>query len=176
MMFNADELVESVGGSLSATGYTSDMDITVPGVRTIYFVQRPLIMKVRNLCAFIDLPEVILDWKTAREFFEFIRRSLMQKYGDAVLWKELELCFIVFCEAKSFKMLETDGDKVVKKGSFELESMLGTFFINKENYNVLVHSPKGLHFSKDHLNKIKDHVFKWCQAQKDVHDNGRTRI
>ena len=175
-MFNGVQLITAIDDVLKNSGYVSDMGITVPDVRAIYFVKKPLVLKVRNLCAFIDLPEIIVDPKTAREYFEFVRKCLMQKYGDAFLWKELELCFIVFCEDASFKMLKVEGDKVVQKASFELNAMLGTFFINKTNYDVILQSTWGLHFSGQHLTALKDQVFTWCNKQKESIEDNRPNI
>ncbi|OGX36399.1 MAG: hypothetical protein A3C36_02185 [Omnitrophica WOR_2 bacterium RIFCSPHIGHO2_02_FULL_52_10] len=175
-MFNGVQLIKILDDVLKNTGYVSDMEIAVPDVRAIYFVRKPLVLKVRNLCAFIDLPEVIMDRNTAKEYFEFIRKCLMQKYGDAFLWKELELCFIVFCEDESFKMLKEEGDKVVHKASFELNAMLGTFFINKSNYDVILQSTWGLHFSGQHLQAFKDLIFTWCNKQKEAIENNRPDI
>jgi len=175
-MFDGGQLVDLIDDVLKKTGYVSDLEITVPDVRSVYFVQKPLILKVRNLCAFIELPKVIVDRATAREHFEFIRKSLMQKYGDAFLWKELELCFIVFCEDKSYRMLKAEGDKVVQKSSFQLNAMLGTFFINKTTYEVILQTTWGLHFSPEHLKILKDIIFSWCEKQKGMHGDGRTKF
>ena len=175
-MFNGGQLISAIDNVLKKNGYISDLQITVPDVRAIYFVKQPLVLKVRNLCAFIDLPEVIKDRKTAKEYFDFIQKCLMQKYGDAFLWKELELTFIVFCEDKSFQMLKKEGDKVVHKASFELNAMLGTFFINKTNYDVVLQSTWGLHFSGRHLKILKDKVFTWCHKQKESNEGNPANV
>jgi hypothetical protein len=175
-MFNGVQLISLMGEVLKKTGYVSDLQIAVPDVRAIYYVKKPVVLKVRNLCAFIDLPELIVERVTAKEYFEFIRKCFLQRYGEAFFWKELELCFVVFCEDESFAMLKKEGDKVVRKASFELNAMLGTFFIKKSNYDVILQSTWGLHFSGQHLKALKDLIFTWCYKQKESLEDNRANV
>lgn len=165
-MADYTELIEKIDKKLAEFQYGRDLEVFIPHVQYIAYVQNPGLFKVKNLCAVINMPADIRDILTAKRFFEFIRKSLLDKYGDAFLWKELEICFVVLCEHKLFEIFKADDGKAVDQASFSLNAMLGTCFVDRENLDYFARSTWGIYFSGEHFRALNTIVSEWCEGKK----------
>jgi hypothetical protein len=164
MTINTTDLLTRIDKLLADFGYTKEKDISIPDVIYISYIKKPSPMKVRNLCAVIEVPDKIKDGMTAKMFFGFIRNSLLEKYGDAFLWKELEICFVILCQNNFFELIKKDEGKVVDQAAFSLNAMMGTCFINTDNKEHFPKSTWGIYFSGDHYKALHDTVSQWCKS------------
>ena len=89
------QLIEQLAAQLERFDYVRDDNIVTPNVIYILYVKNPMPFKVRNLCALLDIPSEVKENSSAKEYFKNIQRSLLIKYGHALFWKELEICFVV---------------------------------------------------------------------------------
>jgi len=165
-MTDYNDLLAGIEKKLGEYEYFNDIAISIPNVIQIMYLKNKTIFKVKNLCAVIDMPENIVDQSTAKRFFGFLKGSLLDKYGDAFLWKELEMCFVVFCHDELFKMLKADESLIMSQASFSLSALMGTCLINKETFENEYQSSWGLYFSGDHLKSVNEVVQKWCEIKK----------
>jgi len=165
------DLIVTLNARLKEFNYAEDPKITIPNIHYISYIKDRSIFKVKNLCAVIDLPGNMVDLNTAGNFVKFLKKSLLDQYGDAFLWKELEMCFVVFCNSRLYKLLEESNGKIMNETSFSLSAMLGTFFINKETLESFSISTWGIYFSGDHFKAI-DQIVKQWRDQKKVFQDG----
>jgi len=163
------ELIQSLNAKLEEFQYGSDTEISIPNVQYISYVKEKSFFKVKNLCAMIDMPNDIVDDSKANSFFTVLKKSLLKQYGDAFLWKELEMCFVVLCNNELYKLLESNQGKTMEKVGFSLNALLGTSFVNKVNFNTFATSTWGLHFSGDHFKAVISVVEQWCKDRKQEH-------
>lgn len=172
-----EELINLLTKELDRFHYERKDDDSISHVGYISYVVNPHPLKVRNLCAFIELPDSIKEQYAAKNFFNTIRNSLLLKYGNAFLWKELEMCFIVACEHDLYQLFKNDGGRVVAHEGFSLNAMMGTCFIDKSNYDHFHQSTWGLYFSGEHFKVVSDAVDQWCARRKEktasVNDQNR---
>jgi len=166
-----EQLIEDLNKQLERFKYAMKDDIAIPDVGYISYVKNPHPLKVRNLCALMDVPDSIKETGAAKNFFNSIRNNLLLKYGNAFLWKELEICFVVGCENDLYQNLKEDGGKILVHEGFSLNAMLGTSFINRKNFDCFHHSTWGLYFSGEHFKVVKEVVEQWCNRQK----NGQSK-
>lgn len=160
------ELIKCLDTKLAEFGYAGDSQISIPNIKYIAYIKNVNVFKVKNLCAVIDMPDNIVDSMTAKRFFTFLKSSLLDQYGEAFLWKELEMCFVVLCRDKLYGILKNSEGKVMSQASFSLNAMMGTFFINKDTLDHFAESTWGLYFSGDHFRAVHKVVGEWCGHQK----------
>lgn len=165
-MIDYTSLITDLDEKLSEYHYVSDSEIVIPNVQYISYIIDKSIFKVKNLCAVIDLPGNMIDIGTTKHFIQFLKKSLLDKYGDAFLWKELEMCFVVLCTDALYKALKADEGKVMNEASFSLKTMLGTCFINTEVIDSFAVSTWGVYFSGDHFQAINQIVTGWSEDKK----------
>ena len=165
------DLIARIDKKLKEFNYFDDPDITIPNIRYISYVKDRSLFKVRNLCAVIDLPDNMVNLNTTGNFMRFLKKSLLDQYGDAFLWKELEMCFVVFCSGHLYQLLKANNGKIMNETSFSLNAMLGTFFINKETLEHFSVSTWGLYFSGDHFTAIYQVVKTWQEEEKSFKEN-----
>lgn len=165
-MFNYAQLIDQLNTQLEQFGYVSEDEITIPSATHISYVKNAAILKVRNLYVVLEVPSEIKENASAKIFFKKLKGSLLNKYGQAFLWKELEMCFVVVCEHDLYQALERDGGEAAAEAGFYLSSMMGTCFIDKTTFDYFFHSTWGLHFSGDHYKTIREVVTEWCEGQK----------
>ena len=169
-MTDFNELKLLLSNRLEEFSYKEETEISIPDVKYIAHMKRPKLLKPKHLFAIIDMPENITGLKTARHFFTFIRNSLLDNYGDALLWKELEISFIVICGDEFFQRSKADGGVVIDVASFSMSSMLGVCYIDKTNLEHFVHSTWGLYFSGDTFKMIVEVTEKWIKEKKSTND------
>ena len=169
MITDFSELIQSLNAKLEEFQYGSDTEISIPNVQYISYVKEKSFFKVKNLCAMIDMPNDIVDDSKANSFFTVLKKSLLKQYGDAFLWKELEMCFVVLCNNELYKLLESNQGKTMEKVGFSLNALLGTSFVNKVNFNTFATSTWGLHFSGNHFKAVISVVEQWCKDRKQEH-------
>jgi len=160
------ELIQCLDEELTEFGYCSDAKIAIPNIHYISYISSSNLLKTKNLCAVIDMPSTIIDLATAKSFFTFLKQCLLAQYGDAFLWKELEMCFIVLCDDKLYEILKRNEGKVASQASFSLSSLLGTNFVNKETFDNFFISTWGVYLSGDHIKATNEIVEQWCESQK----------
>lgn len=165
-MIDFEDLKVLLSNCLEELSYKEETKITIPDVKYIAHTEGTKLLKVKHLFAIIDVPDNIVELKTAKHFFTFIRSSLLDNYGDAVLWKELEISFIVISDNELYEIIKTDEGKVVDVASFSMNSMLGVCFIDKSNLNYFLHSTWGLYFSGDDFKAIAAVTEKWIEGKK----------
>lgn len=164
-MADYSDLIQQLDTKLNEFNYIRDNEIAIPNILYVTYVRSSGILRAKNLCAVIDMPDNIVDISTGSRFFKFVKESLLEKYGDAILWKELEMCLIVLCEEKLYDIFEADEGKVTNQASFSLNALLGTAFINKKTLKSFGVSTWGIYFSGDHFKSINAIVEKWCEDQ-----------
>lgn len=167
-MFNYENLIEQLNAQLLKFEYTAEDETNTSDVRYVSYIKNPHPLKVRNLCALIDLPSTITENTLARSFFHDLRSHLLKKYGNAFFWKELEICFVVVCENNIYQILKKDGGNAVSEAGFYLSSMMGTSFIDKTTFDCFHHSSWGLYFSSIHHKAIRETVTVWCEQQNNI--------
>ena len=160
------DLIEAINTKLKEFEYTEEPNISIANVLYISYVKVKNPFKVRNLCALISLPVDVQDIKTAKRVLDTVRRSILNQYGEAFLWKELEMVYIILADSNLYKLLEIDDGKVVDESGFSLNAMLGSSFINKDNYDNFSHSNWGVYFSSRHFKELKIIIENWCAQKK----------
>jgi hypothetical protein len=160
------QLIEQLHSRLEEFEYTAEDEISFLDAVYISYVKNASILKVRNLCALLEMPGAIKNTASAKVFFEDFRRCLLAKYGQAFLWKELEMCFVVVCEHDMYQLLKEDEGEVAAEAGFYLSSMMGTCFIDKTTFDYFYHSTWGLYFSGDHYKAVREVVADWCENQR----------
>jgi hypothetical protein len=165
-MIDYTGLISSLDINLSEFNYINEPMISIPNIEYIGYIKDRNIFKVKNLCSVIDLPDNMTDINTAKNFIKFLKKSLLEQYGDAFLWKELEMCFVVLCNNTLYNLVKANGGKFMNEASFSLNAMLGTCFINKKNVDKFSFSTWGLYFSGDHFSAVDDIVDKWIKEVK----------
>jgi len=166
MATDYSELLQRLNKKLAELNYSCDDQILIPNVQLIAYIKWNNILKSKNLCAFIDMPTKIVDISTAKNFFKFVKESLLNQYGDALLWKELEMFFVVSCDTELYEVLKQDEGKAVNQASFSLNSLLGTCFIDKNTFDNFVVSTWGVYYSGNHFIAINNIVDQWCEERK----------
>ncbi len=159
-------LIEELNTNLEKFDYAKEDNNIFSNVRYITYIRKPHPLKVRNLVAVLDMPSEIIKNLEAKTYFQDIRSSLLLKYGDAFLWKELEICFVVLCEHNLYSILKEDEGKAVAQAGFSLNSMMGTCFINKTTFENFNQSTWGIYFSGDHYTAIRETVNQWCTQKR----------
>ncbi|MBN1869601.1 MAG: hypothetical protein JW847_03375 [Candidatus Omnitrophica bacterium] len=170
-MIDYTDLIIALDNKLKEFNYVMDPQITIPNIQYVSYINDRSIFKVKNLCSVIDLPDNMIDLNTARNFMQFLKKSLLEQYGDAFLWKELEMCFVVLCNDKLYASLKNNNGKIMDETSFSLSAMLGTCFINKEAIDAFSVSTWGVYFSGDHFKAIDGIVKRWSDEKKKAHEN-----
>ncbi|MCK5015078.1 MAG: hypothetical protein KAS66_14810 [Candidatus Omnitrophica bacterium] len=165
-MIDYTGLIRSLDVNLSEFNYINEPMISIPNILYVAYIKDRSIFKVKNLCSVIDLPDNMIDINTAKNFMKFLKKSLLAQYGDAFLWKELEMCFVVLCNDKLYKLLKASGGKIMNEASFSLSAMLGTCFINKETIDNFSASTWGIYFSGDHFAAVDKIVKQWIKEIK----------
>ena len=160
------DLVNVVNERLKKFNYGADQEIKIPNIVFITYVKRPNLLKVRNLCAIVDIPSHLKDFSMIQGLFKNIETGLLNKYGNAFLWKELEIIYIVFSSPEIFKIIQDHGGKVINQTAFSLNSMMGLSFINKGDHNYFTYSNWGLYFCGDHLKEVDALVKEWCSSKR----------
>lgn len=159
-------LIQELSAELEKFDYIKEENDIFPSVRYISYIKKPRPLKVRNLVAVLDMPSEIIRNFEAKNYFQDIRSRLLMKYGDAFLWKELEICFVVLCEHNLYGILNKDEGKAVSQAGFSLNSMMGTCFINKTTFENFSQSTWGIYFSGDHYTAIRKTVDQWCKQKR----------
>lgn len=165
-MLSYDQLIYQLNMHLEQFGYVVENEITIPNATHVSYVKNETILKVRNLYALLEMPSGINENASAKIFFKEFKGCLLNKYGQAFLWKELEMCFVVVCEHDLYQALERDGGQAAAEAGFYLSSMMGTCFIDKTTFDYFFHSTWGIHFSGEHYKTIREVVVDWCEEQK----------
>jgi len=160
------QLIEQLTTQLEKFGYSREDNIDTPNISYILYVDKPPLLKVRNLCALLDIPSVIKENSSAKNYFKNVQKSLLSRYGDALLWKELETCFVVLCDHDLYDILKSDGGEAVTHANFSLNTMMGTCFIDKTTFDNFNQSAWGIYFSSDHYTTVRETVANWCKQQK----------
>jgi len=167
-MIDVLQLIEKLDQCLSEFEYSSDREVSIPDVRFVSYVKKHNVLKTRNLCALVDIPDNIENIEMLRKLFEYVKKSLLNKYGEAFLWKELEVCLVILCHHEAYQLIEKDDGKAAEAASFSLNAMLGTCFIDKQTLDHFERSTWGLHFSGDHFKAVSETVALWCEGQKSM--------
>ena len=168
-MIDYTSLIQALDTKLNEFNYINEPLIAIPNVKYVSYVKDRGIFKVKNLCSVIDLPDNMLDISTAKNFMKFLKKSLLDQYGDAFLWKELEMCFVVLCTDTLYKVLKDNDGKIMNEASFSLNAMLGACFINKEVMDSFSMSTWGIYFSGDHFKAVDKIVKQWSEEKKAAH-------
>ena len=161
------DLIRCINEKLKEFSYLEDPAITIPNILYISYVKVKNPFKVRNLCALLSVPENVKDVQMAKRFLDTIRRSVLNKYGEAFLWKELEMIYIILCDDQLYSQLKRDDGKVLDESGFSLNAMLGSTFINKGNHELFSHSNWGIYFSGRHFKELTQAIEKWCLNKKE---------
>ncbi|MBZ0165255.1 MAG: hypothetical protein K8I00_00510 [Candidatus Omnitrophica bacterium] len=160
------ELFDRITEGLKPYGYVESRDTIHDGVDYIAYVENPPPLKVRNLCAVLKPPSVVRSNAAAKAFFSKVRNGLLNKYGNAIIWKELEICFVVLCEDEIYQEMKSDDGKASAEAQFSLNAMMGTVFVNTSTFEHFEHSTWGLYFSGNHYKALNKVVEDWCAEQK----------
>lgn len=165
-MLKHSELIQCLDEKLSEFNYSRDTVISIPGIHYIASIKSKNIFQFKNLCAFIEMPKEIVDKATAKSFVDFLKKCLLKQYGVAVLWKELEMFFVVSCDTKLYEILKQDEGKIINHSSLSLITLLGVWFIDRNTFDNFAKSTWGLHFSGNHFSAINEIVTQCCEGQK----------
>ena len=160
------ELLEQLDEKLKTLHYSEADRHGIPNVSFVSYIKNPQTFKVRNLCAVLDLPDDTTDQKTAQRFFDFVRKSLLDKYGEALLWKELEVSLVIICGHELFEIVYKKDGKMIHEPSFAMSSIMGACFIDRQTYDHISYHTFGLFFSSDHFKAIDAVVTQFCNKQK----------
>ena len=160
------ELVNGINEKLKEFNYYQEPNVTIANVFYIAYVKEKSPFKVRNLCAVINFSADVKDIKRAKVLLDTIRRSLLNQYGEAFLWKELEIIYVILAEENLFNVLKSDDGKVVDESGFTLNSLLGSFFINRKSNDAFSHSSWGVYFSGKHFKELQKALENWCAQKK----------
>jgi len=162
-MLNQEQLIEQIHSRLEKFNYSREAAVPISNVHYIAYIKKGGILSIKNLCAVVEVPDHVESNTAAKEYFGNIKKMLLQKYGDAFLWKELEMCFVVICSEKLYDILKVDEGNAVDQASFSLNAMLGTSFINRKTLENFPHSTWGLYFSGDHFKAVLEAVDQFCK-------------
>ena len=165
-MIDHASLIQTLDAKLNEFNYVREPVITIPNIEYISYMKDKSVFKVKNLCSVIDLPDNMVDIGMAKNFMKFLKKSLLDQYGDAFLWKELEMCFVVLCSDRLYKVLQPNEGKIMSEASFSLNAMLGTCFINKEVIDSFSVSTWGIYFSGEHFKAVDKIVTQWINEKK----------
>jgi len=166
MAIDKQEIIEQLNQTLAPFNYDQDKEISIPDVWYISYVGKKNVLKIRNLCAVISISQNTIDTNMAKKLFEYIRSKLLKKYGDAILWKELEIVFVVLCHTQIFKALQENEGRDIDQIGFSMSSMLGSLFINTETFEYFGHSNWGIYFSSEHYKAVTKDLSAWCEQKK----------
>ena len=164
-MLDHFKLIDRLNTKLTEFNYSRDTVISIPSVHYITSIKQKKIFQCKNLCTFIEIPSKIIDKITAKYFFEFLKKCLLVQYGNAILWKELEMFFVVSCDTKLYGILKQDEGRVINQTSFSLIALLGVCVIDKNTLDNFARSTWGLHFSGEHFSAINEIVTQFCDGQ-----------
>ena len=164
-MLDNFKLIDRLNTKLTEFKYSRNTVISIPSVHYITLIKQKNLFKCKNLCAFIEIPSKITDIITARYFLEFLKKCLLNQFGNALLWKELEMFFIVSCDTKLYEILKQDEGKLMNQTSFSLIALLGVCVIDKNTLDSFARSTWGLHFSGEHFSAINEIVTQFCDGQ-----------
>ena len=160
------DIIGCMNEKLKEFNYWQEPNVTIANVLYISYVKEKSPLKVRNLCALVDLPLDVKDLNMAKRVLDTIRRSLLNKYGEAFLWKELEMMYVILSDRQSYNLLKIDDGRAVDESGFSLNAMMGSSFINKETFDSFSHSNWGIYFSGKHFKELAKTIEKWCLDKK----------
>jgi len=166
-MIDSLQLIEKLDKRLAEYQYSSDREASIPDVLFVSYVKKHNVFKTRNLFAVVEIPDNVVEIEPLKRLFGSVKKSLLNKYGEAFLWKELEVCLVVLCNHEVYNLIKKDEGKVAEAASFSLNAMLGTCFIDKQTLDHYPQSTWGLHFSGNHFEAVNETVALWCEGQKD---------
>jgi hypothetical protein len=166
MPLDSGELIDEIQVALKPFGYAPEFQNSIPNALFITYIKNKHPFKVRNLCALVRVSDKVSDDPSAKSEFKYIRSCLLHKYGDAFLWKELEIVFVVVCDNSKFALLKESNGAAVDQAGFTLNAMLGSIFINEETFEYFWHSAFGIYFSGDHFKALNSALSAWCDRQK----------
>jgi len=166
MVIDKQELILEVNKLLNPFSYLPDDKIQISDVWHITYTKDKHPLKVRNLCALVSLPQYVESDNEAKGVFTYIRSDILKEYGDAIIWKELEIIFIVLCGSNAFKSFKENDGKAVDESGFTMSSMLGAFFINRDSLECFAHSKWGVYFSAEHFKAINSGLTHWCDQKR----------
>ena len=146
--------------------YVQDETADIENIHFISLVKDKTILRVRNLCALIEIPDYIDSAKNARNFIRNVEQILLKRYGEAILWKELEICLVILCNNQIFGMLKEKEGMNLELIGFTMNSLLGSCFVDKEKHGNFASSTWGLYFSGEHFKSVNSAVKQWCEDQK----------
>ena len=165
-MANYSRLIEKIDERLKQYNYYPHIEHVIPDALYISYVKNPELFKVRNLCAVIDIPQNLVKKDPLKRYFNFIKNNLLAEYGDAILWKELEFCFVGLCKSEAFEVIQKEESQIVGTVSFSLNSLLGCSLVDKNTLEHYDWSSWGLFFSGNHFQTVCSVVEQWCQNEK----------
>jgi hypothetical protein len=165
---NYQDLVGSIRDNLAQYRYTEPLEtLSVDGADGIVLATpRRRILMVRYLCGVLAVPDGYDTPEQARNLFETIRSQLTRKYARFPYWKELGTYLVLLSSNKLFLALQDRTGKFKDKTGFHMNVMLGTIFINRENYVNSAEATWGLFYSGRHFGAIAATVNEWCKRMR----------
>jgi hypothetical protein len=160
------DLVESIRDNLAQYQYTEHPEALSIGSTEGVVLAAPRRMMVRYLCGVFDLPEGCDTRDEARVFFETLRRSLTARYARFPYWKALGTYVVFTCGSRLFDAIERTTTKFSDRTGLHMNVMLGTVFLDREEFLSSAESTWGLFYSGRHFGAISATVNEWCKRRR----------
>ena len=158
-----EDLVDTLGAALSEYRYTERETGELDNIPFIARLMTPRRRTTRYICAISRVPRNVRDLPACRRFFEDTRTCLRKQYACFPWWKELGTYSVILCGAQQFQDLSGDFGAFKDRTGLHMNVMLGTCFIDIENFKSSADSTWGLYYSGKHFGAVREAVRQWCQ-------------
>ncbi len=158
-----DNLIDCIAVALSEYGYTERETGDLVGVPFVARIVTPRRWMVRYICAISHIPNDVSDVRACKRFLEDTRNCLTKHYARFPWWKELGTYSVLLCGGQLFEDLSEDLGTFKDKTGLHMNVLLGTCFIDIENFRSSADSTWGLFYSGRHFGSIREAVRQWCQ-------------
>ena len=158
-------LADAIADALVPHGYSEREAGSLGGGELFHRIMTPRKRMVRYLCVVTEVPAEVQDLADCLAYFECIRSLMFKQYAKFPWWKELGTYSVLVCRSELYDQLQGGVDFNDRTG-FHANVMLGTCFIDMQNYRNLAGSTWGLHHSGKHFGAIGEAVRHWCAKRK----------
>lgn len=166
-----EDLVEALETALYDFGYRKRDDTIADRIPCISCFLTPRIMLTRYGCAVVELPEHVRDIDSATDFFRYLRKALTRTYAKFPWWKEIGVFLVLLCRAEVYTNAVPHLHRFIDKTGDHATIILGTIFVDQENFQSEGRSTWGLFYSKGHYKSINTAVTQWCKDHIKVLNN-----
>ena len=158
-------LADSIADALKQYGYSEREADSLGCDELLYRIMTPRKRMVRYLCVVTEVPAETHFLAGCKTYFEHIRTLLFNQYAKFPWWKELGTYSVLLCRSELYDQLK-GGVQFKDRTGFHGNVMLGTCFVDIQNYRNSAESTWGLYHSGKHFGAIGEAVRQWCANKK----------